>query len=153
MFLWDLIYPFKTSGIAALQTHSASAWPWSEDHIPSPIWLCITIKSLCFYCCSDHQCRLEFEVSDFFMFGSPLALVLAYRKISSPDDKNGEHFVMLHGPLLWNIMVVKLVLLLMLILGKIKCCKTVCLQGRWRGYEWIITQCSDMSLWIILAVL
>ncbi|KAJ4429410.1 hypothetical protein ANN_21568 [Periplaneta americana] len=37
---------------------------------------------------SDHQCKLEFEVSDFFMFGSPLALVLAYRKISSTDDKN-----------------------------------------------------------------
>ncbi|XP_056630482.1 protein retinal degeneration B isoform X4 [Diorhabda sublineata] len=33
------------------------------------------------------QIKLEFEVSDFFMFGSPLALVLAYRKISSPDDK------------------------------------------------------------------
>jgi hypothetical protein len=53
------------------------------------------------------------------MFGSPLALVLAYRKISSPDDKNGEHIVMLHRPLLWNIMVVKLVLLWMLILDKI----------------------------------
>lgn len=33
------------------------------------------------------QTKLEFEVSDFFMFGSPLALVLAYRKISSQDDK------------------------------------------------------------------
>ncbi|XP_057661386.1 protein retinal degeneration B isoform X6 [Diorhabda carinulata] len=33
------------------------------------------------------QIKLEFEVSDFFMFGSPLALVLAYRKISSQDDK------------------------------------------------------------------
>ena len=41
------------------------------------------------------------------MFGSPLALVLAYRKISSPDDKNGECFGMLHGLLLWNIMMVK----------------------------------------------
>jgi len=89
------------------------------DHNPSPIWLCIAIKSLCIDCCSDHQCRLEFEVSDFFMFGSPLALVLAYRKISSPDDKNGERFGMLHGPLLWNIMNVKLVLLGMLILWKI----------------------------------
>ena len=53
------------------------------------------------------------------MFGSPLALVLAYRKISSPDDKNGERFSMLCGPLLWNIMIVKLVLLVMLILWKI----------------------------------
>ncbi|KAF5282248.1 hypothetical protein FQR65_LT14380 [Abscondita terminalis] len=34
--------------------------------------------------------KFEFEVSDFFMFGSPLALVLAYRKISSTDDKNGN---------------------------------------------------------------
>ncbi|CAH1994519.1 unnamed protein product [Acanthoscelides obtectus] len=32
--------------------------------------------------------RLEFEVADFFMFGSPLALVLAYRKISAQDDKS-----------------------------------------------------------------
>jgi hypothetical protein len=53
------------------------------------------------------------------MFGSPLALVLAYRKISSPDDKNGEHFVLLHGLLLWNILIVKLVLLGMLILWRI----------------------------------
>ncbi|XP_021934128.1 protein retinal degeneration B isoform X3 [Zootermopsis nevadensis] len=37
---------------------------------------------------NDHQCKLYFEVNDFFMFGSPLALVLAYRKISSADDKN-----------------------------------------------------------------
>ncbi|XP_049861390.1 protein retinal degeneration B isoform X3 [Schistocerca gregaria] len=36
----------------------------------------------------SHHCKLDFEVSDFFMFGSPLALVLAYRKISSSDDKN-----------------------------------------------------------------
>jgi len=40
---------------------------------------------------SDHQCKLEFEVSDFFMFGSPLALVLAYRKISSTDEKSSEY--------------------------------------------------------------
>ena len=93
--------------------------PAGIDHNLSPIWLCIAIKSLCIDCCSDHQCRLEFEVSDFFMFGSPLALVLAYRKISSPDDKNGERFGMLHGLLLWNIMIVKLVLLGMLILWKI----------------------------------
>ena len=53
------------------------------------------------------------------MFGSPLALVLAYRKISLPDDKSGELFGMLCGPLLWNIMIVKLVLLRMLILWKI----------------------------------
>jgi hypothetical protein len=53
------------------------------------------------------------------MFGSPLALVLAYRKISSPDDKNGELFGVLRGLLLWNIMIVKLVLLGMFILLKI----------------------------------
>ena len=42
--------------------------------------------------CSDHsqQCKLDFEVSEFFMFGSPLALVLAYRKISSNEDKNSN---------------------------------------------------------------
>ncbi|KAK7871835.1 hypothetical protein R5R35_006433 [Gryllus longicercus] len=36
----------------------------------------------------SHHCKLEFEVNEFFMFGSPLALVLAYRKISSTDDKS-----------------------------------------------------------------
>jgi hypothetical protein len=71
--------------------------PAGTAHSPNPIWLCIAIKSLCIDCCSDHQCRLEFDVSDFFMFGSPLALVLAYRKISSPDDKNGERFAMFRG--------------------------------------------------------
>ncbi|XP_076263380.1 retinal degeneration B isoform X4 [Rhynchophorus ferrugineus] len=40
---------------------------------------------------SDYsQVKLEFEVSDFFMFGSPLALVLAYRKIAAPDEKSGN---------------------------------------------------------------
>ncbi|XP_034239882.1 protein retinal degeneration B isoform X2 [Thrips palmi] len=39
---------------------------------------------------SDHsqQVKLDFEVSELFMFGSPLALVLAYRKISVIDEKN-----------------------------------------------------------------
>lgn len=35
---------------------------------------------------SEHQLKLDFEVSDFFMFGSPLSLILASRKISG--DKN-----------------------------------------------------------------
>lgn len=39
---------------------------------------------------SDNQVKFEFEVSDLFMFGSPLALVLAYRKISTLEDKNCE---------------------------------------------------------------
>lgn len=34
--------------------------------------------------------KLEFDVSDFFLFGSPLALVLAYRKISAQYDKSGK---------------------------------------------------------------
>ncbi|XP_015115012.1 protein retinal degeneration B isoform X2 [Diachasma alloeum] len=34
------------------------------------------------------HCKLDFEVSEFFMFGSPLALVLAYRKISSTGEKS-----------------------------------------------------------------
>jgi hypothetical protein len=29
------------------------------------------------------------------MFGSPLALVLAYRKVSSAEDKSGKKFVIL----------------------------------------------------------
>ncbi|GBM43212.1 Membrane-associated phosphatidylinositol transfer protein 1 [Araneus ventricosus] len=33
--------------------------------------------------------KFDFEVSDFFMFGSPLGTVLAYRKMLSFDDKNG----------------------------------------------------------------
>ncbi|XP_054706761.1 LOW QUALITY PROTEIN: protein retinal degeneration B-like [Uloborus diversus] len=32
--------------------------------------------------------KLDFEVSDFFMFGSPLGTVLAYRKMLTFDDKN-----------------------------------------------------------------
>lgn len=36
------------------------------------------------------QIKLEFDVTDFFMFGSPLALVLAYRKISATDDKSNN---------------------------------------------------------------
>ncbi|XP_054007489.1 protein retinal degeneration B isoform X1 [Hylaeus anthracinus] len=41
---------------------------------------------------SDGQqsCKLDFEVGEFFMFGSPLALVLAYRKISLGGDKNSN---------------------------------------------------------------
>ncbi|XP_050022693.1 protein retinal degeneration B [Dermacentor andersoni] len=41
--------------------------------------------------CSSEQGghgRFDFEVSDFFMFGSPIALVMAYRKMLSFDDKN-----------------------------------------------------------------
>lgn len=39
---------------------------------------------------NSHHCKLEFEVSEFFMFGSPLSLVLAYRKISSTGDKTSN---------------------------------------------------------------
>ncbi|XP_043676418.1 protein retinal degeneration B isoform X1 [Vespula pensylvanica] len=39
---------------------------------------------------SSQQCKLEFDVGEFFMFGSPLALVMAYRKISSHGDKNSN---------------------------------------------------------------
>ncbi|XP_076232304.1 retinal degeneration B isoform X1 [Calliopsis andreniformis] len=39
---------------------------------------------------SHQHYRLDFEVGEFFMFGSPLALVLAYRKISSGSDKNSN---------------------------------------------------------------
>ncbi|XP_042885235.1 protein retinal degeneration B-like isoform X12 [Penaeus japonicus] len=38
---------------------------------------------------SDHgHSRLDFEVSDVFMFGCPLALVLVYRKMVNSEDKN-----------------------------------------------------------------
>ncbi|XP_048507516.1 protein retinal degeneration B isoform X3 [Athalia rosae] len=39
---------------------------------------------------NSHHCKLDFEVGEFFMFGSPLALVLAYRKISCTGDKNSN---------------------------------------------------------------
>ncbi|XP_054155190.1 protein retinal degeneration B-like isoform X2 [Oppia nitens] len=41
-------------------------------------------------CSSDQSCchRLEFEINDFFMFGSPLGLVLTFRKMLSIDDKS-----------------------------------------------------------------
>ncbi|RZF42912.1 hypothetical protein LSTR_LSTR003628 [Laodelphax striatellus] len=32
--------------------------------------------------------KLDFEVSELFMFGTPLPMVLAYRKIACPDEKN-----------------------------------------------------------------
>ncbi|XP_065162391.1 protein retinal degeneration B isoform X4 [Atheta coriaria] len=35
-----------------------------------------------------NQIKFDFDVNDFFMFGSPLALVLAHRKISSCEEKN-----------------------------------------------------------------
>lgn len=42
-----------------------------------------------FAICSDNpHHKLDFEVGDFFTFGSPLALVLAYRKIAASSDKN-----------------------------------------------------------------
>lgn len=41
-------------------------------------------------CSSDQSCshKFDFEVSDFFMFGSPLGLVLTFRKMSSIDEKS-----------------------------------------------------------------
>lgn len=36
------------------------------------------------------QVKFDFDVTDCFMFGSPLALVLAYRKIATVDDKTGN---------------------------------------------------------------
>jgi hypothetical protein len=42
------------------------------------------------------------------MFGSPLALVLAYRKISSADDKNSEYFSDLCEQLMWSVLIIKL---------------------------------------------
>ncbi|CAN7986854.1 unnamed protein product [Ixodes hexagonus] len=39
-------------------------------------------------CSSEQGGRFDFDVTDFFMFGSPVALVLAYRKMLSFDDKN-----------------------------------------------------------------
>ncbi|KAJ8680190.1 hypothetical protein QAD02_015977 [Eretmocerus hayati] len=37
-----------------------------------------------------HHCKLDFEVNEFFMFGSPLSLVLAYRKISAPSERTSN---------------------------------------------------------------
>ncbi|RZC38452.1 retinal degeneration B, partial [Asbolus verrucosus] len=36
----------------------------------------------------SNQMKFDFDITDFFMFGSPLALVLAYRKIAATDDKS-----------------------------------------------------------------
>ena len=40
-------------------------------------------------CSSDQSCchRFDFEVTDFFMFGSPLGLVLTFRKMLTIDEK------------------------------------------------------------------
>lgn len=37
--------------------------------------------------------KFDFDVTECFMFGSPLALVLAYRKISTTDDKSSIFYV------------------------------------------------------------
>ncbi|XP_012231449.1 protein retinal degeneration B isoform X1 [Linepithema humile] len=37
---------------------------------------------------NPHHTKLDFEVGDFFTFGSPLSLVLAYRKIAASADRN-----------------------------------------------------------------
>lgn len=37
----------------------------------------------------SNQIKFDFDVMEFFMFGSPLALVLAYRKMSATDEKHG----------------------------------------------------------------
>lgn len=44
-------------------------------------------------CSSDQSCchRFEFEVNDFFMFGSPLGLVLTFRKMLTIDDKSCKY--------------------------------------------------------------
>ncbi|XP_076306047.1 protein retinal degeneration B-like isoform X2 [Tachypleus tridentatus] len=44
----------------------------------------------CSSACSDYSThnKLDFEVSDFFMFGCSLGMVMAYRKMLSLDDKN-----------------------------------------------------------------
>ncbi|XP_012272496.1 protein retinal degeneration B isoform X2 [Orussus abietinus] len=39
---------------------------------------------------NSHHCKLDFDVNEFFMFGSPLSLVLAYRKISCSGDKSSN---------------------------------------------------------------
>ncbi|KAL7294405.1 hypothetical protein TKK_0012407 [Trichogramma kaykai] len=39
----------------------------------------------------SHQCKLDFEVNELFMFGSPLSLVLAYRRISSSSGEKSSN--------------------------------------------------------------
>ncbi|XP_024940264.1 protein retinal degeneration B isoform X4 [Cephus cinctus] len=55
---------------------------------PSPRRRSSSTRKIIVFSDFSHQCKLEFEVGEFFMFGSPLALVLAYRKISSAGEKN-----------------------------------------------------------------
>jgi len=37
--------------------------------------------------------KLDFEVNDFFMFGSPLGLILAHRKITSEDRQGLDYWI------------------------------------------------------------
>ena len=39
---------------------------------------------------SDGHWRLEFDVTDLFMFGAPLGLVLAARRMYLPEENRGE---------------------------------------------------------------
>lgn len=54
--------------------------------------------------------RFDFEVSDFFMFGSPLGLVLAYRRLFTGEDRNCKY--KFQGTLLVNLKPYSLVELL-----------------------------------------
>ena len=48
------------------------------------------LNKMLFFSEHGNLVKLEFDVGDLFMFGSPLSLVLAYRKISSNEEKTGQ---------------------------------------------------------------
>ena len=46
---------------------------------------------------SNTEGRFDFEVTDFFMFGAPLAVILAYRKLIGAQDQNCEFAIIIHA--------------------------------------------------------
>lgn len=74
-------------------THPNDPTPGTEECIPSCHRLLIAPASRRRSSgSSDQSCshKFEFDVYDFFMFGSPLGLVLTFRKMLSFDDKTCE---------------------------------------------------------------
>lgn len=63
----------------------------------------VSYKQTVFRCSEYSSQKLEFEVNELFMFGSPLSLVLAYRKIATADDKASTQISLMLSPQLYAV--------------------------------------------------
>ncbi|XP_013794792.1 protein retinal degeneration B-like isoform X2 [Limulus polyphemus] len=84
---------FATSSARAYRksySHPQDADSTFYDAVSYTRLLSAPLPRRCSSACSDYSThnKLDFEVCDFFMFGCPLGMVMAYRKMLSLDDKN-----------------------------------------------------------------